>query len=108
VHTMLTAKMHLHPRKHACATVQQLLCFAMQTIATHLANWSLPKKPSVSTPPYGAVAAALSHRHHKIICHGAGPIQFVCGSNSKLGHRACPSLAQKSISTIVFTVFFHY
>jgi len=28
VHTTLTAKMRIHTRKHACATVQQLLCHA--------------------------------------------------------------------------------
>jgi len=50
--------------------------FAMQSVATHLATWVLPKKPSNSTPAPGAVAAALSHRHHLIIRLGACPIQF--------------------------------
>jgi len=62
----------------------------MQTIAAHLAICLL-KKPSESTPAHGAVAAALPHRHHLIICLGVDLIQFVYASNSKLGHGAYPS-----------------
>ena len=77
---------------------------AMQTISTNLATGALPKKPTESTPAHGAVAAVLSHRHHLIIRFGAGPVQFVYGLYSKLGHGAYPS--QNSISTIVFAGFF--
>ena len=35
---------------------------------------------------YDAVAAAVSHKHHSIICVGAGLIQFVYGSHSKCDH----------------------
>jgi len=62
--------------------------FAMQIIATHFATWALPNKPSKSKPAQGAVATVLSHRHHLTICLGAGPIQFVYGWHSKLGHGA--------------------
>jgi len=98
VHTTLSTKIHIHPRKLARATVQQLLRHANNW--SNFAIWALPKKPSESTPAYGAVAAASSHRHYLIICLGAGPIQFFYGSHSKLGHGAYSS--QISISTFFF------
>ena len=66
-------KMHIHPRQHhtrASIMMPMWRCsnfFAMQTIATHLATWTLPKKPSESTPAHGAVAAVLSHGHYLTI-----------------------------------------
>ena len=48
------------------------------------------KHPSKSTlaQSHDAVAAAVSHKHHLIICVGAGLIQFVYGSHSKRDHGA--------------------
>jgi len=45
------------------------------------------KNPSKSTPAHDAVAAAVSHKHHLIICVGADLIQFVYGLHSKLCSR---------------------
>jgi hypothetical protein len=42
------------------------------------------KKASKSTLAHYAVAAAVSHKHHSIICVCAGLIQFVYGSHSRL------------------------
>jgi len=104
VHTTITAKMHMHPRKHACATLQQLLhhgnhcdlscnfSSAQDSVRIHVSLWCT------------AVADALSHGHLLIIRVSAGPNQFVYGSHSKLGHGAYPS--QNHISTIVFAGFF--
>jgi len=39
------------------------------------------KNPSKSTLAHDAVAAPVLHKHHSIICIGAGLIQFVCGSH---------------------------
>ena len=77
---------------------------AMKIISTNVATGALPKKPTESTPAHSAVAAVLSHRHHLIIRFGAGPVQFVYGLYSKLGHGAYPS--QNSVATIVFAGFF--
>jgi len=46
------------------------------------------RNPSKFTLPYDAVAAAVLHKHHSIICVGAGLFQFVDGSHSKRGHEA--------------------
>jgi len=37
-------------------------------------------------PAHDAVAAAVSHKHHSIICVDAGLIQFVYGLHSKRGN----------------------
>jgi len=42
------------------------------------------RNPSKSTLAHDAVATAVSHKHHSIICVGAGLIQFVHGSQSRL------------------------
>jgi len=42
------------------------------------------KNPSKSTLAHDAVAAAVLHKHHLIIRIGAGLIQFVYGSHSRL------------------------
>ena len=42
------------------------------------------RNPSKSTLAHDAVNAAVSHKHHSIICVGAGLIQFVYGSHSRL------------------------
>jgi len=42
------------------------------------------RNPSKSTLAHDAVAAAVSHKHHLIICIGAGLIQFVYGSHTRL------------------------
>jgi len=42
------------------------------------------RNPSKSTLAHDAVAAAVSQKHHSIICVGAGLIQFVYGSHSRL------------------------
>jgi len=58
------------------------------------------RNPFKSQLARDAVATAVSHKHHLIICVGAGLIQFVCGSHSKRDHRDYPS--QRSIFTIFF------
>ena len=42
------------------------------------------RNPSKPTLDHDAVAAAVSHKYHSIICVGAGLIQFVYGSHSRL------------------------
>jgi len=42
------------------------------------------RNPSKSTLAHDAVAAAVLHKHHSIICVGAGLIQFVNGLHSHL------------------------
>jgi len=42
------------------------------------------RNPIKSTLPHDAVAAVVLHKHHLIICVGAGLIQFVYGSHSRL------------------------
>jgi len=42
------------------------------------------RNPSKSTLAHDAVAAAVLHKHHPIICVGAGLIQFVYRSHSRL------------------------
>ena len=42
------------------------------------------RNPSKSKLTHDAVAAAVSHKHHSIIRVGAGRIQFVDGSHSRL------------------------
>jgi len=98
--------MHMRSCMRAHATVQKLLCH--KTIANlswvlceHRAGCHLPpallparrnqspdavrsRNPSKSTLAHDAVAAALSHKHHSIIRIGAGLIQFVYGSHSRL------------------------
>ena len=46
--------------------------------------------PSKSTLAHDAVAPAVLHKHHPIICVGAGLIQFVYGSCSHLAARRVP------------------
>jgi len=60
----------------------QILYFKLEIIC------GLRKNPFKSTLAYDAVAAAVSHKHRSIICVGAGLIQFVYGSHSKLGNGA--------------------
>jgi len=49
------------------------------------------RNPSQSTLAHDAVAAAVSHKHHSIICVGAGLVPFVYGSHpsaaTELTHR---------------------
>jgi len=93
----------------ACKPMQQYRkFFAMEAIANlswvfreHRAGCRLPltllparvnpspdavrsRNPSKSTLAHDAVNAAVSHKHHSIICVGAGLIQFVYGSHSRL------------------------
>jgi len=82
VYTSLTAKMHIHPRKHARATVQQSL--RHENACNTSSNWALPKKLPESTPAHGVEKVVLSHRHHMIIRLVAGPILFVHPSHSPL------------------------
>jgi len=42
------------------------------------------RNPIKSTLPHDAVAAVVLHKHHLIICVGAGLIQFVYGSHLRL------------------------
>ena len=52
-----------------------------------------------STPAHGSVAAVVSHKHHSIICVGAGLIQFVHG-------RTCSSAAEVIPKEFLFPPFF--
>jgi len=45
---------------------------------------SSPRNPSKSTLAHDAVAAVVLHKHHLIIRVGAGLIQFVYGSHSRM------------------------
>ena len=102
-------KVHTHPCMRTRAIQRSRNILAMETIAElsavlceHCAGCRLPpalllsrhnrspdaprsRKPSQSTLAHDAVAAAVSHKHHSIIRVGAGLIQFVYGSHSKLG-----------------------
>ena len=53
------------------------------------------RNPSKSTLAHDAVAAVVLHKHHPIICVGAGLIQFVYGSHSRMA--TGPHPRQKSI-----------
>jgi len=105
MHTTLSAK-NLCMRAHATVTVQKILCHGSYSELI----WSLvrascrlsflpalllsrpnqspvavrSRNPSKSTLAHDAVAAAMSHKHHSIIRVGAGLIQFVYGSHSRL------------------------
>jgi len=98
------------PRKkctctRACAPMQRCRnFFAMEPIAVlreHRAGLRLPpvlllsrpnqspnavcsRNPSKSTLAHDAVAVEVSHKHHSVVCVGAGLIQFVYGSRSRL------------------------
>jgi len=70
------------------------------------ATRALPKKQPESTPAHSAAEDALALRHHLIIHHGAGPIQFVYPSGSPLA-AAEMILKQNAIFTI-FVFFLVY
>jgi len=100
VHTTLTAKMHIHLRKHARATVQQTLRHANHCEPScNLSSARLKRLPESMATRHGAAAAAFPYRNHLILCLGAGPIQFVYDMHSKLGHGAYPS--KNYVSTFV-------
>jgi len=42
------------------------------------------RNPSKSTLAHDAIAALVLHKHHPIICVGAGLIQFVYGAHSRM------------------------
>ena len=101
-------KMHMHPcmRAHATVTVQKLLCHGsysefILSLARASCRLSFPpvlllsrpnqspvavrsRNPSKSTLAHDAVTAVVSHKLHSIIRVGAGLIQFVYGSHSRL------------------------
>ena len=71
-------KMHVHLRKPASATVQQILRHANHCNPS--CNLSSAQEIArIHANPL--CRAALSHRHHLIIRLGPGPIQFVYGSH---------------------------
>jgi len=105
----LSTKMHIDSCMRAYATVQQLLCHGsycelILSLARTSCRLSLTAHPHAARPPAGnplpdavrfenpfkftlahyAVAAAVLHKHHPIICVCAGLIQFVYGSHSRL------------------------
>jgi len=61
------------------------------------------KNSSKSTLAHDAVAAAVLHKHHPIICVGVGLIQFVYGSRSHLANGSYPS--QKCVFAIFARVW---
>jgi len=63
------------------------------------------KNLSKSTLAHDVVAAAVLHKHHPIICVGAGLIHFVYGSRSYLANGGYPS--QKCVFAIFARVFFY-
>ena len=105
-HAQSPQKVHMRSCMRAYATVQKRL--SHETIANlsrvlrqHRACCHLPpaqllsrlnpspdtvrsRNPSKSTLAHDAVAAAVSHMHHSIIHVGAGLVQFVCKSHSRL------------------------
>jgi len=112
MHTYSPQKMHTHSCMRAYATVQKFLChgsycehilslarascrlsFAARPAAASRNQSSdavCPRNPSKSTLAHNAVAAAVSYKHHSIICVGAGLIQFVYGSHSHLAADLIP------------------
>jgi len=62
------------------------------------------RNPSKSTLAHDAVTAAVSHKHHSIICVGAGLIQFVYGSHSRLATE--PTHHRNLFSPFFARVFF--
>jgi len=119
------------PRKkltctRACVSMQRRRnFFAMETVANlswvlreHRASCRLPptlplsrvnqspdavrsRNTSKSTLAHDAVAAAVSHKHHSIVRVGAGLIQFVYGSHSRLA-------ADLILQMILFPLFFSW
>jgi len=97
-------KMHMHPCIRTHATVQKLLChgnycepiLSLARASCCLLPALLLSRPnqspvavcsrnlSKSTLAHDAVAAVVSHQYHSIIRVGAGLIQFVYGSHSRL------------------------
>ena len=118
VHTTLTAKMHIHTRQHARATVQQL--FAMQTIATHLATWALLKKratyrweadPGSWNVPNRILQSPGPCLVQKIKCNdGSWNLKFSCRKNSisvpKIGRELFPSDFGNSPTQAIIYVHF--
>jgi len=79
VHATLTAK-NAHTPTQACLCESATTSLpGVETIATHLENWVLPKRPSKSTTAHDVDVAASLRRHHLIIHVGAGPIQLAYG-----------------------------
>ena len=65
VHTTLTAKMHIHPRKHVRAAVQQPLRHANHCSPSCKLNLNLPKKPSESS----IIQSRQSMAQPQLCCH---------------------------------------
>jgi len=108
----LCKKMHMGSCMRAYSTVQQLLChggycelmlslvrtscrllFTARPTARPLAGNPLrdvvtSRNPSESTLAHDAVGTAVLHKHHPIICAGAGLIQFVYRSHLRLATEA--------------------
>ena len=72
----------------SCASIVQAVVSARPTaVSTKPVNRRdavRSRNPSKSTLAHDAVAAAVSHKHHSIISVGAGLIQFVYKSHSRL------------------------
>jgi len=105
MHADSLQKMHMDSCMCAYSTVQQLLChgsycklilslartscrllFIAHPTASPIAGNPLrdavrSRNPSKSTLAHDAVATAVLHKHHLIICVGVGHIQFVYGSH---------------------------
>ena len=122
MHTTLPAK-NAHVLVHACVCNGAKTSLPWKLLRTYIDSCASIVQAVVCRPPLlsrpnqssdavrsrnpfksqlarDAVATAVSHKHHLIICVGAGLIQFVCGSHSKRDHRDYPS--QRSIFTIFF------
>jgi len=80
LHTTLAAKMHIHPRKYARATVQHPLRHAKHCGPS--CNLSSAQETARIHDSLWCSCSVLSHRYHLNVCDCAGPIQFVYGSHS--------------------------
>jgi len=111
----LCKKMHMDSCMRAYSTVQQLLChggyceliLSLARTSCRLLLTARPttrplagnplhdvvrsRNPSKSTLAHEAVATAVLHKHHPIICVGVGLIQFVYWSHFRLATEATPN-----------------
>jgi len=76
----------------SCANIVQAVVYcppAARPLAGNLLRDVVrSRNPSKSTLAHDAVATAVLHKHHPIICVGAGLIQFVYRSNLRLATEA--------------------
>jgi len=89
------SKIHIHPRKHACATAQPLLCHGNHCdLSWNLSSVQHTTKIHASS---WRSRGCVVHRHHLITHVGVGPIQLANGRA-----RPCCSTRTRSITDSCF------